>query len=60
MPDSTVIACHGCGKDIGFLMLSGVAVKYGDDYFCSEACLEEWIDSVQDKHNDDAEGGIDR
>lgn len=46
-----LIVCPGCGEDVSLLVLAGADVTYGDSHFCCEACLEEWLDAIQDKAN---------
>jgi hypothetical protein len=40
--------CAQCNDEVGYLMIAGVAIEYGDMVFCSEVCLEEWLDECQD------------
>ena len=40
--------CHGCDEDIGLLTLARVAIRYSDVYFCSDCCMDEWMDRIQD------------
>lgn len=44
--------CNNCGEDASYLDLAGLSIEYGGHHFCSEGCLEEWLDAIQDKFND--------
>ena len=40
--------CGFCEIDCGDLLIAGVAVEYADAVFCSESCLESWLDEAGD------------
>lgn len=45
-------ACANCGIGIDYYSVAGLAIKYADLEFCSEACVEEWLDAIQDKNDE--------
>jgi hypothetical protein len=47
--DTEIGVCPGCGGDIGGRICAGLAVPYDGHMFCCEACLELWMDALQDK-----------
>jgi len=44
--------CNNCGEEVGLLSSAGLTVTHGGHLFCTEGCLEEWLDAMQDKHNE--------
>jgi hypothetical protein len=43
--------CRWCGADISLLRL----VEGADVHFCSDVCMEEWLDDQQKQESDDRE-----
>lgn len=48
-----VLVCENCGESVNDLSQASLTIKHGGNVFCSEGCLEEWLDAIQDKANDE-------
>jgi hypothetical protein len=45
--------CSNCGEEIGWSSLAGLDIEYAGLRFCSEFCLEQWLDAIQDKNDEE-------
>ena len=38
--------CSNCGENIGYRSTAGLTIKFGNNVFCSEFCLEVFLDKL--------------
>lgn len=41
------MTCTECGLDCGYASIAGLVIQYGGNVFCSEFCLEVFLDRTQ-------------